>query len=127
MSNLCLACTFLPMDEGPAGWLPRLHVLLEERGLELLHVSADAPYYCKDTRKRGVVTSRNRTVVIDCISVHKDDLIFGDGEGIVVIPKKHEPAILREAMSRRKNEPGILPAIAQGIKTENLVSQFGRF
>lgn len=84
-------------------------------------------HYCKDTRKRGVVTSRNRTVVIDGVSVHKDDLIFGDGDGIVVIPKKHETAILREAMSRKKNEAGILLAIAQGIKTEDLVTQFGLF
>jgi regulator of RNase E activity RraA/CMP-N-acetylneuraminic acid synthetase len=84
-------------------------------------------HYCKDTRRRGVVTSRNRTVVIDGVSVHKDDLIFGDHDGIVVIPKKYEAAILREALARKKNEAGILLAIAQGVKTEDLVDQFGLF
>lgn len=84
-------------------------------------------HHCKDTRKRGVVTSRNRTIVIDGISVHKDDLIFGDCDGIVVIPKKHEAAILKEALGRKKNEAGILLAIAEGIRTDDLVRQFGLF
>jgi regulator of RNase E activity RraA len=84
-------------------------------------------HHCKDTRKRGVVTSRNRTIVIDGISVHKDDLVFGDCDGIVVIPKKHEKVILEEALQRRKKEAGILLAIAQGIRTDELVTKFGLF
>lgn len=84
-------------------------------------------HYCRDTRKRGVVTSRNKTIVVDGISVHKDDLVFGDSDGIVVIPKKHEHAILREALDRKKNEAGILLAIAEGIRTDDLVKQFGLF
>ncbi len=57
-------------------------------------------HYCKDTRKRGVVTSRNRTVLIDDISIHKDDLIFGDTDGIVIIPKQHgeEKAVLARSV-----------------------------
>lgn len=84
-------------------------------------------HHCKDTRKRGVVRSRNKTIVVDGISVHKDDLIFGDSDGIVVIPKKHENAILTEALNRKKNEAGILLAIAQGVRTDELVKQFGLF
>lgn len=83
--------------------------------------------YCKDTRKRGVVTSRNKTIMVDGVSIHKDDLIFGDSDGIVVIPKKHEEAILQEALNRKKNEGGILLAIAQGTCTDDLVRQFGLF
>ncbi|HEX3799629.1 MAG TPA: NTP transferase domain-containing protein [Verrucomicrobiae bacterium] len=84
-------------------------------------------HYCKDTRKRGVVTSRNRTVLIDEISIHKDDLIFGDTDGIVVIPKQHEKAVLAEALKRRKNESSILLAIAEGMETNQLVKEFGLF
>ncbi len=84
-------------------------------------------HHCKDTRKRGIVTSRNKTIVVDGISIHKDDMIFGDADGVVVIPKKHEVAILNEALTRKKGEAGILLAIAQGIKTEDLVKQFGLF
>lgn len=83
--------------------------------------------HCKDTRGRGVVSSRNKTIVVDGISVHKDDLIFGDSDGVVVIPKKHEKAILEEALRRKKNETGILLAIARGIGTDELIKQFGLF
>jgi regulator of RNase E activity RraA len=84
-------------------------------------------HYCKDTRKRGIVTSRNRTVLIDDISIHKDDLIFGDTDGIVIIPKQHEKAVLAEALKRRKNESSILLAIAEGMETSKLVKEFGLF
>ncbi|HXT11675.1 MAG TPA: cytidyltransferase [Candidatus Angelobacter sp.] len=83
--------------------------------------------YCKDTRKRGVVSSRNKTIVVDGKSIHKDDLIFGDSDGIVVIPKQHEKEILGEALNRKKNEGSILLSIAQGTRTDELVKQFGLF
>ncbi len=83
--------------------------------------------HCKDTRKRGVVSSRNKTIMVDAVSIHKDDLVFGDSDGIVVIPPKHEQAILREALGRKKNEAEILVAIAQGTHTNELVKQFGLF
>lgn len=84
-------------------------------------------HYCRDTRKRGVVTSKNKTIVVDGISVHKDDLVFGDNDGIVVIPKMHEAAIIKESLNRKKNEAGILVAIAQGVRTGELLGQFGTF
>jgi regulator of RNase E activity RraA/CMP-N-acetylneuraminic acid synthetase len=84
-------------------------------------------HYCKDTRKRAVVASRNRTVVIDGVSIHNDDLIFCDSDGIVVIPKSKEKEVLEEALKRRKNEDAILLAIAEGVETGQLVKQFGLF
>lgn len=84
-------------------------------------------HYCRDTRKRGIVKSRNKTIVVDGINIHKDDLIFGDNDGIAVIPKKHEHAVLREATSRKENECDILIAIAQGARTDELVKKFGLF
>ncbi len=84
-------------------------------------------HYCRDTRKRGVVRSRNKTIVVDGINIHKDDLIFGDNDGIAVIPKQHESAILKESLGRKENEGDILLAIAQGAKTDELVTKFGLF
>jgi regulator of RNase E activity RraA/CMP-N-acetylneuraminic acid synthetase len=83
--------------------------------------------YCKDTRKRGIVTSKNKTVIIDGISIHKDDLIFGDKDGIVVIPKKHEKQIIETAMEKMKNEKMILIDVAKGINTNELVTKYGLF
>jgi len=83
--------------------------------------------YCKDTRKRGIVTSRNKTVSIDGISVHKDDLIFGDRDGIVIIPKKHEREVIARALDSLKKERLILIDVAQGVPTSQLVDRYGLF
>lgn len=84
-------------------------------------------HHCKDTRKRGIVTERNKTLVIDGVSIHREDLIFGDEDGIVVIPRKQEAAILEEALKRKRNEADIVLAIARGVRTEDLLRQFGLF
>lgn len=83
--------------------------------------------YCKDTRKRGIVTSKNKTVIIDGVSIHKDDLIFGDRDGIVVIPKKFEKQIIDTAFQKLKNEKQILIDVANGVKTSELTQKYGMF
>jgi len=83
--------------------------------------------YCKDTRKRGIVTSKNKTVVIDGVSIHKDDLIFGDRDGIVVIPKRYEKEIINTAFEKLKNEKQILIDVANGVRTSELTQKYGMF
>ncbi len=83
--------------------------------------------YCKDTRMRGIVTSRNKTVVIDGVSIHKDDLIFGDKDGIIVIPKKHEKPIIENALKKMEQERNILIDIARGVPTSSLIEKYGLF
>lgn len=83
--------------------------------------------YCKDTRKRGIVTSKNKTVVIDGISIHKDDLIFGDRDGIVVIPRKYESQVIETAFQKLQNEKLILIDVAKGVHTSELVKKYGLF
>lgn len=83
--------------------------------------------YCKDTRKRGIVTSKNKTVIIDGVSIHKDDLIFGDKDGIVVIPKKYEKVIIDTAFEKMKNEKQILIDVASGVQTSELTQKYGLF
>ncbi len=83
--------------------------------------------YCKDTRKRGIITSKNKTIVIDGISIHKDDLIFGDKDGIVIIPKQREREILDTAIEKMKNEKLILIDVAQGVETNTLIEKYGLF
>ncbi|MBK7229891.1 MAG: cytidyltransferase [Ignavibacteriales bacterium] len=83
--------------------------------------------YCKDTRKRGIVKSKNKTVIVDGVSIHKDDLIFGDRDGIVVIPKKYEKKIIDTAFEKMKNEKQILIDVANGVHTSELTQKYGMF
>lgn len=83
--------------------------------------------YAKDTKKRAIVTSRNKTVVIDGIKIRKDDLIFGDKDGIAIIPKKSEKVIIERALEVLQNENMILVDIAKGAHTKELVQKYGFF
>ena len=83
--------------------------------------------YCKDTRRRGIVTAKNRAVVIDGITIQKNDLIFADRDGIVVIPKSVEAEVLDRALRAMADERRILVDIAQGADTGTLVERYGFF
>jgi regulator of RNase E activity RraA/CMP-N-acetylneuraminic acid synthetase len=83
--------------------------------------------YCKDTRRRGIVTSKNRTVLIDGVAIHRNDLVFGDRDGIVVIPKAVERLVIDRALRAMSDERRILVDIAKGANTATLVQQYGFF
>jgi regulator of RNase E activity RraA/CMP-N-acetylneuraminic acid synthetase len=83
--------------------------------------------YCKDTRRRGIVTSKNRSVVIDGVTIRKNDLIFADRDGIVVIPRAVEHEVMERALKAMADERRILVDIAQGADTSTLVQRYGFF
>jgi regulator of RNase E activity RraA/CMP-N-acetylneuraminic acid synthetase len=83
--------------------------------------------YCQDAKRRGIMTSKNRTVVIDGVSVHRDDLIFADADGIVVVPQPLEDEVLKRALTSLRTENDVVLDIASGIDTASLVRQHGHF
>jgi regulator of RNase E activity RraA/CMP-N-acetylneuraminic acid synthetase len=83
--------------------------------------------YCQDAKRRGIMTSKNRTVVIDGVSVHRDDLVFADADGIVVVPQHLEDEVLKRALHALKVEKDVVLAIASGVDTGSLVRQHGHF
>ena len=82
---------------------------------------------CKDVRKRGVMESYNKTIMIDGISISPNDLIFGDCDGVIIIPKKDEERVLKMAFEVVKTEKNILLDIANGVDVEELTKQHGLF
>lgn len=56
-----------------------------------------------------------------------EDLVFGDREGIVVIPKAVEKIVLAEACRVGSTEKRILVDIALGVPADQLVSEYGFF
>jgi regulator of RNase E activity RraA/CMP-N-acetylneuraminic acid synthetase len=82
---------------------------------------------CRDARRRGVMTFKNRTVVIDGVNVHKDDLIFADVDGIVVVPGHVERTVIDRALGAVRTEREIVADIAAGVETAALVQRHGLF
>lgn len=84
-------------------------------------------YTCQDVRKRATMESMNKTIKVHGVTVSPGDLIFGDAEGLVVIPKRLEKEVMEEIYKRASNEKKILIDISLGEQVASLVTNYGFF
>lgn len=77
-----------------------------------------------DTKGRGRMVQRD--VPVECAGVHVDpgDIVFGDVDGVVVIPQAHEAKVLERALAKVTGENNTRDALRQG---ESLAVVFRRF
>lgn len=59
----------------------------------------------------------NEPVVAGGICVRPGDIIFGDGDGVVVIPQEEEDQVFEKAMAKYEKEQHILEELAAGKTT----------
>ena len=76
-----------------------------------------------DTKGRARMVDRDVRVECGGVSIDPGDLIFGDVDGIVVIPRSHEHAVLDLALEKVKGENNTRDALLTG---ESLASVFKR-
>lgn len=86
-----------------------------------------AGYSCQDVRKRATVDHMNRAITMGGVRVSPGDLVYGDAEGVVVIPRTIEETVIREIYQRISNEKKILVDISLGADVEKLVRDYGFF
>jgi CMP-N-acetylneuraminic acid synthetase/regulator of RNase E activity RraA len=84
-------------------------------------------YVARDVRKRAVTDTINKPINVFGTPVSPGDLIFGDNEGVAVIPQEREEEILNEIFERVKTEKTILFDIANGVDVKKLVDEHGAF
>lgn len=84
-------------------------------------------YSCQDVRKRATVDSMNARICIEGVEVRPEDLVFGDREGIVVIPRAVEEAVIEAAFKAASNEKKILIDISVGADVASLTRDYGSF
>lgn len=84
-------------------------------------------YSCQDVRKRATLDSVNKPVTIQGVRVAPEDLVFGDREGLVVIPRRVEASVLDAALRVATNEKRILIDISEGAEVERLTREYGFF
>ncbi|MBN1197432.1 MAG: cytidyltransferase [Candidatus Aminicenantes bacterium] len=84
-------------------------------------------YSPRDVKTRGTLGSINREICIEGVNIAPDDLIFGDNDGIVIIPKKNEKQVLKLAFEVIKKERCILQDIIGGVKVSEITKKHGYF
>jgi 4-hydroxy-4-methyl-2-oxoglutarate aldolase len=66
-------------------------------------------------------------VPIECagVAVESGDLVFGDADGLVIVPKAIEEEVLRLAAEKLRGEKDTLAALRQGTSLREVFDRFG--
>ncbi len=82
---------------------------------------------CRDIKHRGTLESINKKISVGGVDVGYEDLVFADNDGVVVIPKAFEEAVLEKCFSLSEKEDSILIDIAKGADVKELLTKYGFF
>jgi regulator of RNase E activity RraA len=77
-----------------------------------------------DTKGRARMVERDVPVECGGVEVIPGDIVFGDVDGVVVIPRAHELEVIDKAIAKLTGENNTRDALRKG---ESLASVFERF
>lgn len=81
--------------------------------------------YAQDQAPRGKVVDFRVPLEIGGVSIHPGDLIFGDLDGVLVIPRMAEEEALRRALEKARGEKVVRKAIEGGMSAVEAFRHYG--
>lgn len=81
--------------------------------------------YAQDQGPRGKVIDFRCAIEIDGIRIRPGDLLFGDREGIMIIPREAEQEAIAKAQEKASTENRVAAAIRDGMGACEAFSRFG--
>lgn len=78
-----------------------------------------------DSAGRSIVVECGTTVMCGDVVVHEGDLVFGDVDGIVVIPREAEEEAVRRALEKVAGEDRTRAALEQGMTLTEVYAKYG--
>lgn len=82
--------------------------------------------YAQDQRLRGrVIDFRCSIQFANGVRVHPGDLIFGDIDGVLVVPHQYETEAIHAALEKVRGENKVRAAIEQGFSTTEAFAKYG--
>lgn len=81
--------------------------------------------YAQDQRPRGKVVDFRSPIQSFGVTVASGDLVFGDLDGVVVVPKKIETEVMTRALEKASGEKKVVAAIKGGMLTQAAWDRFG--
>ena len=93
--------------------------------LELGLPVASRGCYAQDQGPRGKVLDYNVPLIIGQVHVKPGDIIFGDCDGILCVPKSHEEEVIKAALEKVRGESAVRNALKDGMSTVEAFVKFG--
>jgi len=81
--------------------------------------------YAQDQAPRGHVADFRLAVQVGKVTIEPGDILFGDVDGVLVIPKKAETEVLTRALEKAEKENLVRTAIENGMSTVDAFATFG--
>ncbi|MGJ7506822.1 RraA family protein [Variovorax sp. GT1P44] len=81
--------------------------------------------YAQDQGVRGQVIDYRCTIEIDGVRIAPGDLLFGDREGVLVIPRAVEAEAVAKALDKVRTENKVADAIRSGMSACEALATFG--
>ena len=81
--------------------------------------------YAQDQGPRGKVIDFRVPIEIDGIGINTGDIVFGDVDGVLVVPREAEEEIFRGAIEKARGEKLVQQAIEQGMSASEAFRKFG--
>ncbi len=81
--------------------------------------------YAQDQGARGKVIDFRTAIAINGVRIRPGDLLFGDREGVLVIPREVEQEAIARAMEKVRTENQVARAIREGMSACEAFVRFG--
>ncbi len=81
--------------------------------------------YAQDSSVRTQVVDFRCTIEIGQVTIHDGDYIFGDVDGVLVIPKEVAAEVVEEALEKASKEKGLRKAVEAGMPVTEAFEKFG--
>ncbi len=81
--------------------------------------------FAQDQAYRGRVVDYRTTITIDGVKIVSGDIIFGDLDGVCVIPQQFEQEVVNQALEKVRGEKLVRKALEEGMSAAEAFKTFG--
>lgn len=81
--------------------------------------------YSQDQRPRGKVVDFRCTIKFGDVTIRPGDIVFGDLDGVCVVPREIEAAVFAQALEKARGERRVFEAIKGGMLAQESWDKFG--
>jgi len=81
--------------------------------------------YAQDQGPRGKVIDYNVPIEFNGIRVNPGDIVYGDRDGVLIVPKEIEKAVFEGAIEKARGEQQVKKALESGMSTVDAFNKYG--